>query len=186
MRGIKGYDLQRAYNLLLKNATVPGRGGRPYLEEYLERGWIAEKDTTNVPTWDEYKAAVTKTVEYAYDDYATALIAKELGDEQNYRTLMERSNNYKNLFDPSTGFFRGKIEDGSWIEDFDPYYPYFAYMYREANAWNSLFFAPHDPKGMIALYPNYDAVDQNLIHFSPNHGVGMKHNMTGYRQLLSW
>jgi len=80
LRGITGFDLQRAYALLLKNATVPGRGGRPYLDEYLERGWIAEKDTTNVPTWDEYKAAVTKTVEYAYDDYATALIAKELGD----------------------------------------------------------------------------------------------------------
>jgi predicted alpha-1,2-mannosidase len=181
LRGIKGYDLQRAYNLLLKNATVPGRGGRPYLEEYLERGWIAEKDTTNVPTWDEYKAAVTKTVEYAYDDYATALIAKELGDEQNYRTLMERSNNYKNLFDPSTGFFRGKIEDGSWIEDFDPYYPYFAYMYREANAWNSLFFAPHDPKGMIALYPNYDAVDQKLDSLFTEPWRGYEaHNMTGF------
>ncbi len=181
LRGIKGYDLQRVYNLLLKNATVPGRGGRPYLEEYLERGWIAEKDTTNVPTWDEYKAAVTKTVEYAYDDYATALIAKELGDEQNYRTLMERSNNYKNLFDPSTGFFRGKIEDGSWIEDFDPYYPYFAYMYREANAWNSLFFAPHDPKGMIALYPNYDAVDQKLDSLFTEPWRGYEaHNMTGF------
>ena len=50
-------------------ATVPGRGGRPYLDEYLERGWISEKDTVNVPTGDEYKGSVTKTVEYAYDDY---------------------------------------------------------------------------------------------------------------------
>src|SRR5690554_2990375 len=71
LRGIKDFDLERAYKLLLKNAMVPGRGGRPYLDEYLERGWIAEKDTTDVPFWDEYKAAVTKTVEYAYDDYAT-------------------------------------------------------------------------------------------------------------------
>ncbi|WP_286846916.1 hypothetical protein, partial [Proteiniphilum sp. UBA5463] len=62
---ITGFDLERAYKLLLKNATVPGQGGRPYLDEYLKRGWIAEKDTTHVPTWDEYKAAVTKTVEYA-------------------------------------------------------------------------------------------------------------------------
>jgi len=107
LRGITGFDLQRAYALLLKNATVPGRGGRPYLDEYLERGWIAEKDTTNVPTWDEYKAAVTKTVEYAYDDYATALIAKELVDQENHDLLMRHSGNYKNLFDPSTGFWRG-------------------------------------------------------------------------------
>ena len=181
LRGITGFDLERAYALLLKNATVPGRGGRPYLNEYLENGWIAEKDTTNVPTWDEYKAAVTKTVEYAYDDYATALIAKELGDKANHDLLMKHSENYKNLFDPSTGFWRGKIEDGSWIDDFDPYYPYFAYMYREANAWNSLFFAPHDPEGMIALYPDHKAVEQKLdsLFTEPWRGYEV-HNMTGF------
>lgn len=101
-------------------------------------------------------------MEYAYDDYAIALLAKELGDESIYKTLMERSGNYKNLFDPGTGFWRGKIADGSWIKDFDPYYPYYAYMYREANAWQSLFFAPHDPEGMIALYPGEKAVEQKL------------------------
>src|SRR5690554_2748984 len=181
LRGITGFDLERAYALLLKNATVPGRGGRPYLDEYLERGWIAEKDTTDVPFWDEYKAAVTKTVEYAYDDYATALIAKELGDEENYRTLMERSNNYKHLFDPSTGFWRGKVDDGSWIADFDPYYPYFAYMYREANAWQSLFFAPHDIEGMLALYPSHQAVEQKLdsLFTEPWRGYEV-HNLTGF------
>lgn len=181
LRGLKDFDLQRAYKLLLKNATVPGRGGRPYLEEYLERGWIAEKDTTNVPTWDEYKGAVTKTVEYAYDDYATALIAKELGDTENYEKLMAHSFNYKNLFDPSTGFWRGKIEDGSWIEDFDPYYPYFQYMYREANAWNSLFFAPHDIEGMLALYPSHAVIDAKLdsLFSEPWRGYEV-HNMTGF------
>lgn len=181
LRGIKDFDLERAYNLLLKNATVPGRGGRPYLDEYMEKGWIPEKDTTDVPTWDEYKAAVTKTVEYAYDDYATALLARELGDTTHQRILMERSANYKNLFDPSTGFWRGKIEDGSWIEDFDPYYPYFAYMYREANAWNSLFFAPHDPEGMIALYPDHKAVEVKLDSLFTEPWRGYEaHNMTGF------
>ncbi|SCD19287.1 Glycosyl hydrolase family 92 [Proteiniphilum saccharofermentans] len=181
LRGITDFDLERAYKLLLKNATVPGRGGRPYLDEYIERGWIAEKDTTNVPTWDEYKAAVTKTVEYAYDDYATALIAKELGDEEHYTLLMGRSNNYKNLFDPSTGFWRGKIDNGNWIEDFDPYYPYFAYMYREANAWQSLFFAPHDPEGMIALYPSHRVVEQKLDSLFTEPWRGYEaHNMTGF------
>lgn len=181
LRGLKGFDLQRAYKLLLKNATVPGRGGRPYLDEYLERGWIAEKDTTNVPTWDEYKGAVTKTVEYAYDDYATALIAKELGDTENYEKLMKHASNYKHLFDPSTGFWRGKIEDGSWIKDFDPYYPYFQYMYREANAWNSLFFAPHDIEGMLALYPSHEAIDAKLdsLFTEPWRGYEV-HNMTGF------
>lgn len=181
LRGIQNFDLERAYKLILKNATVPGRGGRRYLDEYLERGWIAEKDTANVPTWDEYKGAVTKTVEYAYDDYAVGLVAKELGDEENYEKMMKHSENYKNLFDPSTGFWRGKIDDGSWIADFDPYYPYFQYMYREANAWNALFFAPHDPEGMIALYPNHKAVEDKLdsLFSEPWRGYEV-HNMTGF------
>lgn len=181
LRGIKDFDLNRAYKLLVNNATIPGKGGRPYLDEYIAQGWIAEKDTTNVPTWDEYKAAVTKTVEYAYDDYATALLAKELGDQATYNTLMSRTSNYKNLFDASTGFWRGKIADGSWIEDFDPYYPYYAYMYREANAWNSLFFAPHDPEGMIALYPDKKAVEQKLDSlFTEPWRNYEAHNMTGF------
>ena len=182
LRGVKDFDLERAYKLLLKNATVPGRRGRPYLDEYMERGWIAEKDTTNVPTWDEYKAAVTKTVEYAYDDYATALIAKELGKKEDYNMLMARTGNYKNLFDPSTGFWRGRIDDGSWIVDFDPYFPYYAYMYREANAWQSLFFAPHDPEGMIALYPGGpEAVEKKLDSLFSEPWRGYEaHNMTGF------
>lgn len=181
LRGIQNFDLERAYKLILKNATIPGRGGRRYLDEYLEKGWIAEKDTTNVPTQDEYKGAVTKTVEYAYDDYAVALVAKILGDEENYGTLMERSNNYKTLFDPSTGFWRGKIDNGSWIKDFDPYYPYYQYMYREANAWQSLFFAPHDPKGMIDLYPSHEAVEAKLdsLFTEPWKGYEVD-NMTGF------
>lgn len=181
LRGIQDFDLERAYRLILKNATVPGRRGRIYLDEYLERGWISEKDTTNVPTWDEYKAGVTKTVEYAYDDYAVALVAKELGDEANHDLMMKHSQNYKNLFDPSTGFWRGKIDDGTWVKEFDPYYPYFQHMYREANAWNALFFAPHDPEGMIALYPDHAAVESKLdsLFTEPWRGYEV-HNMTGF------
>ena len=184
LRGIRDFDLKRAYALMLKNATVPGRGGRPYLDEYLERGWISEKDTVNVPTGDEYKGSVTKTLEYAYDDYATALVAHELKDKKNEKMLLQHSQNYKNLFDPSTGFWRGKvIRDGKaqWIEDFRPNYPYYQYMYREADAWNSLFFAPHDPMGMVALYPSKEAVLQKLdsLFIVPNGGYEAW-NLTGY------
>jgi len=184
LRGIRDFDLKRAYALMLKSATVPGRGGRLYLDEYLERGWIAEKDTVNVLTGNEYKGAVTKTVEYAYDDYATALVARELGDKENEQLLLQHSQNYKTLFDPSTGFWRGKVlRDGKgvWIEDFRPNYPYYQYMYREADAWNSLFFAPHDPKGMVALYPSREAVVQKLdsLFTQPNGGY-LAFNCTGY------
>ena len=180
-RGIQDFDLQRAYKLMLKNATVPGRGGRAYLDEYIQQGWIAEKDTVDVPTEDEYKAAVTKTQEYAYDDYAVAQVAKILKDKKTYKQMMERSSNYKNLFDPSTGFWRGKIASGEWIKDFDPYYPYYAYQYREANAWQSLFFAPHDPEGMIALYPSHQAVEQKLDSLFSEPWRGYEAwNMTGF------
>lgn len=184
LRGIRGFDLKRAYALMLKSATVPGRGGRPYLDEYLERGWISEKDTVNVPTEDEYKGAVTKTLEFSYDDYATALIAREQGDEANEKLLLQHSQNYKNLFDPSTGFWRGKVlrdDKGVWIEDFRPNYPYYQYQYREADAWNSLFFAPHDPTGMVALYPSKKAVEQKLdsLFTQPNGGYPA-FNCTGY------
>ena len=184
LRGIHDFDLRRAYQLMLKNATVPGRGGRPYLDEYLERGWISEKDTTDVPTEDEYKGAVTKTQEYAYDDYATALVARVLKDKKNEKMLLQHAQNYKNLFDPSTGFWRGKVlrdGEGQWIEDFRPNYPYYQYMYREADAWNSLFFAPHDPAGMIALYPSHQAVEQKLDSlFSTPCGGYEAWNLTGY------
>ena len=184
LRGIRDFDLKRAYALMLKSATVPGRGGRPYLDEYLERGWISEKDTVNVPTGDEYKGAVTKTLEYAYDDYATALVAHELGDKENEKLLLKHSQNYKTLFDPSTGFWRGKVlRDGKgvWIEDFRPNYPYYQYQYREADAWNSLFFAPHDPMGMVALYPSKEAVERKLdsLFTTPNGGY-LAFNCTGY------
>jgi len=184
LRGIQGFDLKRAYALMLKSATVPGRGGRPYLDEYLERGWISEKDTVNVPTGDEYKGSVTKTVEYAYDDYATALVARELKDKKNERLLLKHSQNYKTLFDPSTGFWRGKVlrgGKGEWIEDFRPNYPYYQYMYREADAWNSLFFAPHDPMGMVALYPSKAAVEMKLDSlFTVPCGGYEAWNLTGY------
>ena len=183
LRGIRNFDLQRAYKLMLKNATVPGRGGREFLDEYLRQGWIAEKDTFDVPTWNEdgTKASVTKTVEYAYDDYATALVARELKDKKNEKLLLQHAQNYRNLFDPTTGFWRGRLADGSWIKDFRTDYPYYRYMYREADAWNSMLFAPHDPYGAVSLYPSNEAVEHKLdsLFTQPNGGYEAW-NLTGY------
>ena len=180
-RGIHDFDLERAYKLILKNATVAGRNGRRYMDEYLERGWISDKDTTNLPFFNEFKGGVQKVLEYSYDDYATAQVAKILGDKENYEFLMRQSQNYKKMFDPSTGFYRGRIDDGSWYKDFDPYYPYFQHMWREANAWNVLFYPPHDPKGVIGLYPSKKAVEAKLdsLFSEPWRGYEVE-NMTGF------
>ena len=152
LRGIRNYDVRKAYDLLVRNATVDAPGGRRWLTEYIDKGYIAEQDLEHPVTQTVAKAAVTKTLEYAYDDYATALLARELGDTSTYANLMPRTRNYRNLFDPSTGLMRGRLDDGSWLTPFDTEYPYYEYMYREANAWQGSVFAPHDPEGFVGLY----------------------------------
>ena len=165
LRGLRDFNADSAYYYMLRNATIENRRARPYLNEYIEKGWIAEnnvKNPTVMTEADEAKAAVTKTLEYAYNDYSVALLAKELNDRDNYKIMMQRSGNYKNVFDPSTGFMRGRWENGEWVKPFDPAYPYYVFMYREANAWQSTFFAPHDPKGLIGLFPGKEAFEQKL------------------------
>lgn len=167
LRGITGFDVQAAYRLLLNNAFTEGSGkgatgGRRFLKEYMERGWIAEEDVANPHLETKAKAAVTKTQEYAYDDYATALLAEALGDTANYRKLMARTGNYKNLFDPETQLMRGRLASGEWITPFHPKRPFYEYMYREANGWQSTFFAPHHPEEFIALYPSKEAFETKL------------------------
>ena len=189
LRGIRGFDAETAYRLELNNATVPapaGRrgGGRPYLDEYIRRGWIAENrvDNPTVKTEeDEAKAAVQKTIEYAYSDYAAAQMAKAMGDTENYDLLMERSKNYKNLFDPSIGFIRGRWADGEWITPYDPGYPYYVYMFRESNGWMSTFFAPQDPYGLIDLFPGKEAFEEKLdALFTTPFGGYEADNLTGW------
>ena len=173
LRGLRGFDVNEAYRLLLRNATVEG-GTRPYIAEYMQKGYISTPDIPNPKVETRAKAGVTKTLEYAYDDYGVAQLAKVLNDQPNYDMLMKRSKNYKNLFDPSTGLMRGRLENGDWVKNFNPEYPYYEYMYREANAWQASFFAPHDSEGLISLYPSKEAFEKQLdrlftIPWNPNY-----------------
>ncbi|HZL28141.1 MAG TPA: GH92 family glycosyl hydrolase [Acidobacteriaceae bacterium] len=161
LRGLRGYDIQSAYKLLLRNATVEG-GTRPFIREYMDKGFISDPDVAHPVVETKGKAGVTKTLEYSYDDYSVALLSKELGDEPNYAMLMKRSQNYKNMFDPSTELMRGRLDNGDWVKNFNPQYPYYEYMYREANAWQSSFFAPHDTEGLIGLYKSKADFEQHL------------------------
>lgn len=162
LRGIRDFDVQKAYKILLNNAFAEGEGSRPHIKEYMERGWISEMDIKDPKLETVAKAAVTKTQEYAYDDYATALLAKELGDMQNYEKLMKRTDSYKHLFDSTTQQMRPRLENGEWVTPFDPKRPFYEYMYREANGWQSTFFALHDPQGLINLFPSKEAFETKL------------------------
>jgi predicted alpha-1,2-mannosidase len=173
LRGLRGYDIKSAYSLLLRNATVEG-GTRPFIREYIDKGFISDPDIANPVVETKGKAGVTKTLEYSYDDYSVALLAKELGDQPNYAMLMKRSQNYKNMFDPSTELMRGRLDNGDWVKNFNPQYPYYEYVYREANAWESSFFAPHDTEGLISLYKSKADFEQHLdslftIPWNPNY-----------------
>lgn len=161
LRGIDNFDVKGTYAILLKNANVAG-GARPHITEYIEKGYISDPDIPDPKVETKAKAGVSKTLEYSYDDYSLAQMAKKLGDTANYRILMARSKNYRNMFDPSTRFMRGRLENGEWIKPFNPEFPYYEYMYREANAWQVSFFAPHDMKGLIELYGGAKGFESKL------------------------
>ena len=150
-RGLRNYDVAAVYRLLLRNATVEG-GTRPYIAEYIKNGYIATDPVARPEVETKGKAGVSKTLEYAFDDYAVAQLAQAQHDTANYRQLMARSKNYRHVFDPGTRFMRGRRADGGWVTPFNPRYPYYEYMYREANAWQVSFFAPHDMPGLVQLY----------------------------------
>lgn len=161
LRGIDNFDVKGTYEILLRNANVEG-GARPYITEYIKKGYISDPDIPNPKVETKAKAGVSKTLEYSYDDYSVAQMAKKLGDTTNYRILMARSKNYRNMFDPSTRFMRGRLENGDWIKPFNPQFPYYEYMYREANAWQVSFFAPHDMEGLIELYGGAKGFESKL------------------------
>ncbi|MGY4385699.1 putative alpha-1,2-mannosidase [Pedobacter sp. UYP24] len=155
-RGVRDYDIQKAYRLMLNNANTPAGNGvrvpRPHNDDYLKLGYVSEASVPNATTETVASAGTTKTLEFAYSDYSVAQVAKVLGDKDTYNSMMKRSQNYKNVFDAQTGFMRGRQANGAWVTPFKPNYPYYEYMYREANAWQASFFAPQDTKGLIALY----------------------------------
>jgi predicted alpha-1,2-mannosidase len=153
LRGIKGFDVQEAYRYMLNNAnTADGNRARPHNKEYLASGFVPEASISHPVTETKSTAGTSKTLEYAYSDYAIGQLAKALGDTDVYTQMMKRGKNYRNVFDPDTELMRGRLADGSWCTPFDSSYPYFEYMYREANAWQASFFAPQDTQGLISLY----------------------------------
>lgn len=180
-KGIHNFDIQKAYELLLNNAYKEG-GTRPHIAEYIQKGYIAEPDIQKPHVETVASAGVSKTLEFAHDDYALSLLAKELGDTQHADDLMKRSENYKNMFDPTTHFMRGRLENGAWITPFDPQYPYYEYMYREANAWQLSFYVPHDMPGLVRLYGGKDSFESKLdslftVPWNPNH---IARNISGF------
>ncbi|MDE3201514.1 MAG: GH92 family glycosyl hydrolase [Acidobacteriota bacterium] len=136
-KGIQGFDLATAYKGLYRHATEPGdpdKGyGRRGIEEYLKLGYVST---------DEVEQSVAETTDAAYGDFCIAQVAKALGKHDDAAKFMKRSENWRVLFDPGTGFMRGKKRDGSMIAPFDPFQ--WGSPYVEGSAWQHRWDAPHD------------------------------------------
>lgn len=135
MKGIRDFDAEKAFEAMKHSAELDHFG----LKSYKEYGYIPAEDEAE---------SVSKTLEYAYDDWCIAIMAKELGKVEDYKIYMERAQSYKNIFDPSTGFMRAKM-NGRWFEPFDPREVNF--NYTEANSWQYSFFVPQDIMGLVEM-----------------------------------
>ena len=179
-RGLQ-FDWEGTYEYLRKNA-VDIRGPRRNLEEYLQKGWVSDIVVDKPsPPYAGGNAGVAKTLEYSWDDYCLATYAKKLGREDDYRMFLKRAANYRNVFDPSVGFMRGKTAGGQWISPFDPTEPYYNFMMKEASGWSTLWLVPHDVQGLIDLLGGREKFDARLDQFfsTPYHPKGICRDCTG-------
>jgi predicted alpha-1,2-mannosidase len=164
-KGIKNYNINEAYRLMRQNAfDIPNdidykNGlGRRALNSYLQYGYIPMQDS--VPEAFHKKEQVSRTLEYAYDDYALAKIAKSLGKTADYNVLLARSKNYVNIFDPNVNMVRGKNTDGSWYNPFNANIrePYIT----EGTPRQYTFYVPHDVPGLSKLMGGQLALENAL------------------------
>ncbi len=120
--------------------------------EYVDKGYIsAEKNGTSV----------SNTLEYAYDDWAIAQIAKKLGKTDIYNEYLKRSENWKNVFDKSIGFMRPRLSDGSFKKEFDLLSTH-GQGFIEGNSWNYSFFVPHNPEELMKSMGGKKKFGENL------------------------
>ena len=136
IKGIHDYDIQQAY-IAMKHSADQNHLG---LDAYQKNGFIAINDEPE---------SVSKTLEYAYDDWCIAQIAKALGDSNDYERYIKRAQSYKNIFNPATGFMQPK-KDNIWKTPFDPREVDF--NFTEANSWQYSFYVPQDVESLIQMH----------------------------------
>ncbi len=166
--------------------TMTGYHAVPILADALQKGYLsdraeevfaamkvsAEQEIRGTDFYRQYGFipadkdgwSVTKTLEYAYDDWCIAQVAKMLDKDEEYVYFMERAGSYRALFDDATLFMRGKNSDGRWQEPFDPFHSEHGFdgIYVEGTAWQHSWFVPHDVQGLIDLFPSEDGFIQHL------------------------
>ena len=136
VKGIDGFDRHKAFAAMKHSAELREHRG---LGAYIDKGFLE---------MEEERESVSKVLEYAYDDWCIAEVARLLGNTADFKRYSARAQSYKNMFDPVSGFMRAR-SNGNWVEPFDPREVTFGFT--EANSWQYTFFAPQDISGLIKL-----------------------------------
>lgn len=149
LKGIRGFDVQLALKAMQEGARLDHFG----LKAYQERGFMSSEDGAE---------SVSRTLEYAYDDACIAAFAsrlEQIGNDDQRLNFRTRSENWRHLFDPTTGFFRAR-RNGGFAPGFDPYEVNF--NFTEANAWQYSLFVPQDIDGLISAHGGADKFEAHL------------------------
>ncbi len=134
-KGITGFDRKKALSAMVETANKAEYG----IDVYRDNGLVlAERE----------HESVSKTLEYAVDDWCIAEVARRLGDKRTEEEFLKRSTYWRNIYDPMTGFMRPRI-NGIWLDPFDP--TEVNVHYTEANSWQYSFHVQHDVNGLISV-----------------------------------
>jgi predicted alpha-1,2-mannosidase len=166
VKGLRGFDINLAYKLMLHNAMdlppnhdvyLDGRGRRG-LDSYLKYGYIPLEDAIS----DAFhkNEQVSRTLDYAYDDSLIGVVAESLNKTKDAAFFQKRGQNYRNVIDPNAGFARGRHADGTWVAPFDPTKP--ASYITEGLPLQYTFAVPQDLPGLIDFLGGPEKFEQKL------------------------
>ncbi|PKH87627.1 sugar hydrolase [Colwellia sp. Bg11-28] len=150
LKGIRNFDSELALKAMTDTANNPKYDAIP---EYIKRGYVP---------MDKLSESVSITLEYAYNDYTIARMAEAMGKKYIAKTFYQRAQSYKNLFDPSVGFMRGKNSEGVWNPDFDAEDAKLMGPFTEGNSFQYTFYVPHDVNTLIDLIGGDKAFEERL------------------------
>lgn len=186
IKDIPGFDYEKAYAAMRRNAfevnadsaSYRDGKGRRAMESYLKYNYIPLED--EVKDAFHKKEQVSRTLEYAYDDFVLAQVAKKLSKQADYEVLTARAQNYRNVIDPETGYARGRYADGRWYEDFDP--NRFVSFICEGTPYHYTWYVPQDVAGLIGQMGGRERFLSRLDNFFEGgfywHGNEPGHHIT--------
>lgn len=156
LKNTDGIDPERAYKAV-KESSIRSHYNSPF-EVWEKYGYMPE---------DLQTQSVSITLEQSFDDWCVAQLAKRLGKDEDYERFIKRSGYYENVFDHESGFFRGRMSDGSWMTPFDPlkFGANGGYPFTEGNAWQYYWYVPHDIENLVRLTGGKKTFENKLDMF---------------------